>query len=403
MRDNFNKQLEDLYSSVKYMGSLCEKAIENASQTVVGDNADKIKEYAKNVNFYEKEINHSEDYIEKLCMGLLLHQQPVASDLRTVSSALKLISDMERIGDQASDITELSGYINNCEFNGKIHLKDMFKATIDLVKKAVTSFSEKNLEMAQSAILDDDIIDNYFDKVKIELIQMIQSNTDAELCVDLLMVAKYLERIGDHSVNIAEWVKWIIGLFASTLPVAVVTIFVTEVIEKRLQIGEGTFKKMQIFGASVSSFAHGAQDGQKFAGVLALSASISLEGVENTNIVVPVWCSVLSAVFISCGVLLGGRKIVQSFDEFAPHKPSAGFSADLCSAVMLLALSVLGVSAATTIAKSSAVMGAGRALGVMPKTNVIKKMAFAWVLTVPLCFVLSFLITEVLEFVFAVC
>ena len=190
------------------MGSLCEKAIENASQTVVGDNADKIKEYAKNVNFYEKEINHSEDYIEKLCMGLLLHQQPVASDLRTVSSALKLISDMERIGDQASDIAELSGYINNCEFNGKIHLKDMFKSTIDLVKKAVTSFSEKNLEMAQSAILDDDIIDNYFDKVKIELIQMIQSNTDAELCVDLLMVAKYLERIGDHSVNIAEWVVY---------------------------------------------------------------------------------------------------------------------------------------------------------------------------------------------------
>lgn len=208
MRDNFNKQLEDLYSSVKYMGSLCEKAIENASQTVVGDNADKIKEYAKNVNFYEKEINHSEDYIEKLCMELLLHQQPVASDLRTVSSALKLISDMERIGDQASDITELSGYINNCEFNGKIHLKDMFKATIDLVKKAVTSFSEKNLEMAQSAIQDDDIIDNYFDKVKIELIQMIQSNIDAELCVDLLMVAKYLERIGDHSVNIAEWVVY---------------------------------------------------------------------------------------------------------------------------------------------------------------------------------------------------
>ena len=141
-------------------------------------------------------------------MRLLLHQQPVASDLRTVSSALKLISDMERIGDQASDITELSGYINNCKFNGKIHLKDMFKATIDLVKKAVTSFSEKNLEMAQSAILDDDIIDNYFDKVKIELIQMIQSNTDAELCVDLLMVAKYLERIGDHSVNIAEWVVY---------------------------------------------------------------------------------------------------------------------------------------------------------------------------------------------------
>lgn len=208
MRDNFNKQLEDLYSSVKYMGGLCEKAIENASQTVVGDNSDKIKEYAKNVNFYEKEINHSEDYIEKLCMELLLHQQPVASDLRTVSSALKLISDMERIGDQASDIAELSGYINNCEFNGKIHLKDMFKATIDLVKKAVTSFSEKNLEMAQSAILDDDIIDNYFDKVKIELIQMIQSNTDAELCVDLLMVAKYLERIGDHSVNIAEWVVY---------------------------------------------------------------------------------------------------------------------------------------------------------------------------------------------------
>lgn len=210
MRDNFAKQLDELYVSVKDMGILCEKAIEKAAKTILSNdkNEDNYVALVKEVDNYEKEVDRKEREVENLCMRLLLHQQPVASDLRTVSSALKLISDMERIGDQASDIAELSGYINNCKFNGKIHLKDMFKATIDLVKKAVTSFSEKNLEMAQSAILDDDIIDNYFDKVKIELIQMIQSNTDAELCVDLLMVAKYLERIGDHSVNIAEWVVY---------------------------------------------------------------------------------------------------------------------------------------------------------------------------------------------------
>lgn len=208
MRDFFNKQLDELYTSVNYMGTLCEKAIENASLTIIDDKAEQINSFRKNVNFYEKEINHSEEYIEKLCMNLLLHQQPVARDLRTVSSALKLISDMERIGDQASDIAELSRYIKKCEFKGKIHLKEMFKATINLVKKSVNSFSENNLEMAQSAIKDDDTIDNYFDKVKIELIEMIKNETDPELCIDLLMVAKYLERIGDHSVNIAEWVVY---------------------------------------------------------------------------------------------------------------------------------------------------------------------------------------------------
>ena len=208
MRDNFNKQLEDLYSSVKYMGSLCEKAIENASQTVVGDNADKIKEYAKNVNFYEKEINHSEDYIEKLCMGLLLHQQPVASDLRTVSSALKLISDMERIGDQAADISELTIVMADSPYRFKEdHIKAMASETSLMVIKAIEAYVEKDLGKAYEVIARDDIVDNYFLKVKADLIEVMQKEADyAEHAADLLMVNKYLERIGDHATNIAEWV-----------------------------------------------------------------------------------------------------------------------------------------------------------------------------------------------------
>ncbi len=209
--------------------------------------------------------------------------------------------------------------------------------------------------------------------------------------------------IGLKALNFAEWIKLIIGLLASTLPVATVAFWVTEFIEKRLQLGDKSFKKMQIFGASASAFAHGAQDGQKFAGLLALSASISLNKTPDSAVMsVPVWCLVASAVVISAGTLLGGRKIVKAFDEFAPDKPSAGFSADLCSAVMLLILSALGIQAATTGAKSSAVMGAGKAVGTVTRTNIIKKMAGAWVLTFPICFVMSLLITKLLVFFWSV-
>ncbi len=208
MREKLNKQLEDLYTSVRDMGILCEKAIETASQTILPNeqSEETYKSLVKSVNSYEKEIDQKEREIENLCMRLLLHQQPVANDLRTVSSALKLISDMERIGDNASDITELSRYIRNCSETYKIHLSKMFSSTINLVNEAVSTFESKDLEKAKKVIKGDDEIDALFNKVKSDLIKMITEEIDPETCIDLLMVAKYLERIGDHAVNIAEWV-----------------------------------------------------------------------------------------------------------------------------------------------------------------------------------------------------
>ena len=210
MRDKFAKQLDELYISVKDMGILCEKAIEKAAKTILSndDNDENYVNLVKEVDNYEKEVDQKEREIENQCMRLLLHQQPVASDLRTVSSALKLISDMERIGDQASDITELSKYIRNCSLHHKLYLNEMFSETISLVKKAVDSFSNHDLDKAKQAIEGDDKVDGLFNKVKNELISIIKEENDAELCIDLLMVAKYLERIGDHAVNIAEWVVY---------------------------------------------------------------------------------------------------------------------------------------------------------------------------------------------------
>ncbi|MDD6644974.1 MAG: phosphate signaling complex protein PhoU [Oscillospiraceae bacterium] len=212
MRDNFAKQLDELYVSVKNMGILCEKAIEKSARTILSndDSEENYLTLVKEVDDCEKEVDQKEREVENLCMRLLLHQQPVATDLRTVSSALKLISDMERIGDQASDITELSKYIRNCGLHHKLHLSEMFSETISLVKKAVDSFSNHDLDKAKQVIKDDDKIDGLFNKVKGELISIIKEDTDAELCIDLLMVAKYLERIGDHAVNIAEWVVYAI-------------------------------------------------------------------------------------------------------------------------------------------------------------------------------------------------
>lgn len=210
MRDKFNKQLEDLYTSVRDMGILCEKAINKAAQTILpeGQSEETYKQLVKSVNNYEKEIDQKEREVENICMRLLLHQQPVASDLRTVSSTLKLISDMERIGDNASDITELSRYIRNCSETYKIHLDEMFTATIKLVNNAVITFESNDPDKAKQVIESDCEVDALFDKVKSDLVKMIKEDIDPELCIDLLMTAKYLERIGDHAVNIAEWVVY---------------------------------------------------------------------------------------------------------------------------------------------------------------------------------------------------
>lgn len=203
MRNRFNQQLKQLNYELITMGALCEEAIENVV-TYLTENDKMIKQ---NVIEVDKQIDQKERDIETLCMRLLLHQQPVAKDLRTISSALKMISDMERIGDQASDIVEILENMNKNGFESEIHIIDMAKATIKMVNDSIESFVKSNLELAYEVIKNDDTVDALFDKVKYELIYAIETkHKNAEVLIDLLMIAKYFERIGDHAENIAEWV-----------------------------------------------------------------------------------------------------------------------------------------------------------------------------------------------------
>lgn len=205
MRNKFDQQLEQLNVEMIRMGALCEEAISAAAKALLDGDA-QLAEAAKTA---EREIDDKERAIESLCMKLLLQQQPVARDLRVISSALKMISDMERIGDQAEDIAELTRYVNMVSASGRMHIGDMARATIRMVTDSVDSFVHKDLELARSVCAEDDKVDALFVEVKREIIAMISSDSSqGELGLDLLMVAKYLERIGDHATNIAEWVEY---------------------------------------------------------------------------------------------------------------------------------------------------------------------------------------------------
>lgn len=203
MRNRFKEQLNQLNTELITMGALCEEAISSSVKYLI-ENDSSMKE---NVYETEKQINRKERDIENLCMKLLMQQQPVASDLRSISSALKMISDMERIGDQALDIAEIVEYVEGSGMQSEIHIADMAKATITMVTDSIESFVKKDMDLARSVIEHDNIVDALFVKVKGELIQAVQAPSgDAEALVDLLMIAKYFERIGDHAENIAEWV-----------------------------------------------------------------------------------------------------------------------------------------------------------------------------------------------------
>lgn len=208
MRNFFDKQLEELHGKLIYMGEKCEKAIKMAVDAFV-DEKSNIEINVDEVSNIEKEINDLEREIEAMCMKLLLKQQPVAGDLRMVSSALKMISDMERIGDQALDIVEIAGYVRGKEASGKIHLSAMATATINMVNDSIDAFVHKDLEKARYVIGYDDIVDDFFVKIKHELIELLaKEDKNGEVFIDLLMIAKYLERIGDHATNIAESVEF---------------------------------------------------------------------------------------------------------------------------------------------------------------------------------------------------
>ena len=205
MRNKFDSQLEKLNLELITMGALCEDAI-SASVKGFLDDDDALCQKAVET---EDEINRKERDIEGICMKLLLEQQPVARDLRVISSALKMISDMERIGDQAYDIAEIAKFIKNSNVKSKIHIKDMAAAATKMVTDSVDSFVKKDVELARAVMAYDDKVDNLFNCVKDELVQLItEDKANGEFCIDLLMIAKYLERIGDHAVNIAEWVEY---------------------------------------------------------------------------------------------------------------------------------------------------------------------------------------------------
>ena len=206
MRNKFDEQLEQLNVALIKTGALCEDAISTAARALL----DNDMELAKKVKPIELEIDQKERDIENLCMRLLLQQQPVARDLRQISSALKMITDLERIGDQTSDIAELLPYLQKGDITfSKVHIKEMAEATIKMVTDSIDSFVRQDLPLAHQVMEYDNVVDELFNRVKGELIQLITEHGESgEFCIDLLMVAKYFERIGDHAVNVAEWVQY---------------------------------------------------------------------------------------------------------------------------------------------------------------------------------------------------
>ncbi len=203
MRNKFDIQLEMLNNSLISMGALCENAIACAVKALVNND----NSLAKHAIEVDKEIDQKEKDIESLCLKLLLQQQPVARDLRAISSALKMITDMERIGDQAADIAEIVTFTDLSESRNKVHITDMAQAVIKMVTESIDAFVKKDLKLAEDVIEYDDVVDDLFNKVKKDTVTFIASEaSQGEQAVDIIMIAKYLERIGDHATNIAEWV-----------------------------------------------------------------------------------------------------------------------------------------------------------------------------------------------------
>ena len=203
MRNRFDEQLFELNREIIEMGAMCEEAIASAVKALTAGDM----ELAGRVKANSSAIDQMERDIEGHCMKLLLHQQPVARDLRLISAALKMITDMERIGDQAEDIAEIVTFLNGHTMEGMELIEEMARETIEMVTASVDAFVKKDVELAQKVIDQDDIVDDYFSRVKCGIITLITDNhADGEFALDLLMISKYFERIGDHATNIAEWV-----------------------------------------------------------------------------------------------------------------------------------------------------------------------------------------------------
>ena len=205
MRDFFQEQLNELNRELTRMGAACEEIIALASDALT----DWDEELVKKVNSIGAQIDESERTIESICLKLLLRQQPVARDLRQISAAMKMITDMERIGDQAEDIVEIVPYMNAHPDEKFPKIRQMAKAAQAMVTEAVDAYVKQDLDMARKVMAHDDVVDSYFSQVKSGIIDIIAAEpAHGEYALDLLMIAKYFERIGDHCTNIAEWVEF---------------------------------------------------------------------------------------------------------------------------------------------------------------------------------------------------
>jgi len=204
MRTRFDEQLSQLNDMLVEMGAKVEKSIKRATQAIVSHD----KKMAKKAIAADREIDSMEKDIEALCLRLLLRQQPVAKDLRLISSALKMITDMERIGDQAADISEIAKFLIGKQLIVDLdNIHKMAEATANMVTESIDAFVKRDLDLAQKVIDSDDLVDDLFDKVKDDVIELIQKDkTYGSQAIDFIMIAKYFERIGDHATNIAEWV-----------------------------------------------------------------------------------------------------------------------------------------------------------------------------------------------------
>ena len=194
MRNRFDRQLEELHVELIEMGSMCEDVIRKTSKLLQSGDAKVAKEIRKE----DSNIDEQERLVESLCLKLLLQQQPVAKDLRKVSAALKMITDMERIGDQASDIAEIID----------VKLAKMAETTIAMVTESIDAYVKQDLELVREVIARDDEVDDLFLEVRQEIADDMVEAGDPMSSLDLLMIAKYFERIGDHATNIAEWVEF---------------------------------------------------------------------------------------------------------------------------------------------------------------------------------------------------
>lgn len=204
MREYFDLELKTLNDKLIEMGALVEGAIKNTITIITNGEYDKLE----TARIIEEKINKMEREIQSFCLNLLLLQSPVAGDLRTVSAALKMITDLERIGDQAIDIAEMSTYLKDCEnIYSMTHLSEMAERSSNMVTTAIDAFVKKDLKLAKTVATMDDAIDDLFNKVKQEVIDIINANKELDQqAIDVLLIAKYFEKIGDHAENIGEWV-----------------------------------------------------------------------------------------------------------------------------------------------------------------------------------------------------